>query len=129
MTIVVGYVPTREGEVALARAGEEARLRHAPLVVVSSTRGESRVAPDLPQTSALQMSVAEHKAAGVDVEVRHLEQVKDPAEAITSVAEEVKASLIVLGAKRRSPVGKLLLGSTVQRVLLDTDCAVLVVKP
>jgi len=75
------------------------------------------------------MSVAKHQAAGLDVDVRHLEQVKDPADAITSVAEEVKASLIVLGAKRRSPVGKLLLGSTVQRVLLDADCAVLVVKP
>ena len=71
MTIVVGYVPTPEGEAALIRAGEEARMREEKLVVVSSTRGESGVGPVYPQTSALSRMVADIKGEGVDVEVQH----------------------------------------------------------
>lgn len=128
MTVVVGYVPTPVGEAALAAAGEEARLRGARLVVVSSSRGDSHVAPEYPQTSALAMSVAALRSAGVDTDIRNLETVRDAASALVAVAEEVKAQLIVIGLKRRSAVGKLLLGSTAQRVLLDASCSVLAVR-
>ena len=39
MTIVVGFVPTKEGRAALARAVEEARMRRSRLVVINSNRG------------------------------------------------------------------------------------------
>ena len=45
------------------------------------------------------------------------------------VAEEVDASCLVIGLRRRSPVGKLILGSSAQRILLDATCPVLTVKP
>ena len=39
MTIVVGFVPTKEGRAALTRAVEEAKGRHTKLVVINSNRG------------------------------------------------------------------------------------------
>jgi nucleotide-binding universal stress UspA family protein len=128
MTIVVGYVPTPEGEAALARAGEEARLRTEKLVVVSSTRGESGVGPVYPQTSALMRLVTDLKGGGVEVEIAHRERSTDAADEILSVADEVKASLVVVGLKKRSAVGKLVLGSTAQTVMLRARCSVLGVR-
>ena len=128
MTIVVGYVPTPEGEAALIRAGEEARMREEKLVVVSSTRGESGVGPAYPQTSALSRMVADIKGEGVDVEVQHKERAGDPADAILAAADAAGASLVVVGLKKRSAVGKLMLGSTAQTVMLGAKCSVLGVR-
>ena len=128
MTIVVGYVPTPEGEAALIGAGEEARMREEKLVVVSSTRGESVVGPAYPQTSALSRMVADIKGEGVDVEVQHKERAGDPADAILAAADAAAASLVVVGLKKRSAVGKLMLGSTAQTVMLGAKCSVLGVR-
>lgn len=52
----------------------------------------------------------------------------DTAEALLDLAEDVGATLLVIGSRHRTRVGKLLLGSTVQRVLLESSIPVLVVK-
>ena len=52
-----------------------------------------------------------------------------PAEAILEVARENHADLIVIGVRRRSRVGKLVLGSNAQDILLGAEAAVLAVKP
>jgi nucleotide-binding universal stress UspA family protein len=54
---------------------------------------------------------------------------RTPAEDVVTVAKEAGAELIVIGLRRRSPVGKLVLGSNAQDILLQADCAVLAVKP
>ena len=50
------------------------------------------------------------------------------ADEILRIAADRGADLIVIGLRRRSPVGKLFLGSTAQQMLLDAPCAVLAVK-
>jgi nucleotide-binding universal stress UspA family protein len=64
----------------------------------------------------------------VENEIRQLVRGLDPAEDLINVASEVSADLIVIGLRRRSPVGKLILGSNAQRILLDAPCPVLAVK-
>ena len=47
---------------------------------------------------------------------------------LIGIAESSGAELIVIGLRRRTPVGKLILGSNAQRILLDAHCPVLAVK-
>ncbi len=116
-TIVVGYVPKPEGEAALVQALEEARTRDAKVVVVQahpfSGAGTLRDRLD---------------SSGLEHEVRALDADADAAEAIMEVTAELGAELLVIGLRRRSPVGKLVLGSSAQRMLLQAPCPVLAVK-
>jgi nucleotide-binding universal stress UspA family protein len=129
-TIVVGYVPKPEGKAALRRAAEEARLRNSRLVVVNSHRGGREFDRDdaIESEAQLEEVKSELDGAGVEHEVRQLVRGMDPAEDLVNVATEVAAEFIVIGLRRRSPVGKLILGSNAQRVLLDAPCPVLAVK-
>jgi nucleotide-binding universal stress UspA family protein len=115
--IVVGYSSRPEGRAALTRALSEARLRRAGLVVVN-TSGDAEAA-DLADQLA---------ASGLNYEIRSAADAADSAEALIRIAETTAADFIVIGLRRRSPVGKLLLGSNAQRVLLDAACPVLAVK-
>ncbi len=129
-TIVVGYVPKPEGRAALRRAAEEAKLRGMRLVVVNSHRGgrEFDDADAIESESQLEEVRSTLREAGVEHEVRQLVRGLDPADDLVNVANEVSADIIVIGLRRRSPVGKLILGSNAQRVLLDAPCPVLAVK-
>jgi nucleotide-binding universal stress UspA family protein len=127
---VVGYVPKPEGKAALGRATEEAKLRGMRLVVVNSNRGGRDLTPD--ESSQIEHELDEVRrelaGTGIEHEVRHFVRGLEPAEDLISIAEEVEAELIVIGLRRRTPVGKLILGSNAQRILLDASCPVLAVK-
>ena len=129
MTIVVGFVPTKEGRAALTRAAEEARSRTSRLVVINSNRGSREDDETAREAEAeLDRLSTELTRDGVEVEVRQLVRGNEPAEDLIAVANETDADLIVIGLRRRTPVGKLILGSNAQRILLDAPCAVLAVK-
>jgi nucleotide-binding universal stress UspA family protein len=129
-TIVVGYVPKPEGKAALRRAAEEAKLRGMRLVVVNSHRGGREFDSEDAIESEAQLQEVKNELSGhgLDHDVRQLVRGMDPAEDLVNVANEVGAEMIVIGLRRRSPVGKLILGSNAQRVLLDAPCPVLAVK-
>ena len=129
-TIVVGYVPKSEGRAALRRAAEEARLRGARLVVINSARGGRDFDADdaIRSDAELEAVRTELAEASVEAEVRQLVRGLDVADDLIAVAEETSADFIVIGLRRRTPVGKLILGSNAQRILLDAPCPVLAVK-
>ena len=130
MAIVVGYVATKEGRAALKRAAEECVLRGTKLVVISSHRGGKDFDVDEAGKFESELSRVQSmlEEQGLQHEVRQLVRGNDPAEDLISVAEEEHAEFIVIGLRRRSPVGKLILGSNAQRILLDASCPVLAVK-
>lgn len=128
MSVVVGYVPTPEGESALRHALEEARGRGVGLLVVNTSRGDALVDKRFADEEQLRVLKDRLAASGVDHELIHGIHGREAAEEILSVASDRRADLIVVGLRRRSPVGKLLMGSTAQRVLLEASCPVLAVK-
>ncbi len=130
MAIVVGYLATKEGRAALRRAAEECLLRNTKLIVVSSHRGGKDFdAEEAARFEDELLRVGEAlQERGLEHEVRQLVRGNDPSEDLIAVAEEAGADFIVIGLRRRSPVGKLILGSNAQRILLDASCPVLAVK-
>ncbi|HSU35039.1 MAG TPA: universal stress protein [Propionibacteriaceae bacterium] len=126
--IVVGYIPTPEGRAALARGVTEAKLRDAKLVVVNTSRGDAWLDERYVQGDVLAALAAELEQVGVQTELRQVEDGHDVAEALEEIGTEVDADLIVIGLRRRSPVGKLILGSAASRILLTVKQPVLTVK-
>lgn len=128
--ILVGYVESAEGQAALDAAIFEASLRDAPLLVVSSRRGGASLGSA--EARALDDDLNEVRqlleGRGVSYDVRALVRGNEVAEDLVDVATETGARLIVIGLRRRSPVGKLILGSKSQQILLEAPCPVLAVK-
>jgi nucleotide-binding universal stress UspA family protein len=129
-SIVVGYVPKAEGQAALRRASMEAQLRGAKLVVVNSHRGGRDFDREAQTRGEQELTEIRRQLTedGVEHEIRQLVHGMDPADDLIQVAKDVDADFIVIGLRRRTPVGKLILGSNAQRILLDAPCPVLAVK-
>jgi nucleotide-binding universal stress UspA family protein len=128
MTILVAYIPTQEGEAALRAGVREARLRQEGLLVLNTSRGDAEADPRLAPEHQLETVRRDLTELHVDFEVEQLIRGRDAADEVVQTAARANVSLIVIGLRHRSPVGKLLLGSTAQRILLDAPCPVLAVK-
>lgn len=129
-TVVVGFIDSPEGRAALEAAALEAERRQAHLILVNSSHGGRHehaedVVAERDAIESMRTALAER---GVDVEVEEFARGNDPAQDLLEVAEARNAELIVIGLRRRSPVGKLMLGSNSQSILLQAECPVLAVK-
>lgn len=123
MTVLVAYNESPQGEAAFAAAVEEARRRGTTLTVLVLT--------PQPESSPVPTHLAElveGAGAGAVVDIAFRSDKIDVADAILDHAERSEAEVIVIGSRKRSAVGKFLLGSTTQRVLLDAAVPVLVIK-
>jgi nucleotide-binding universal stress UspA family protein len=127
MSIVVGYIPTPEGRAALKVAASEAELRSLPLLVITSHEGGGgyRGEDELRVRRELERVQAHLDAVGIKHETHSYIRGNDPAEDLVAAAKDFDASLIVIGLRRRSPIGKFILGSNAQAILMDAPCPVL----
>jgi nucleotide-binding universal stress UspA family protein len=129
MTVVVGYVPDATGYLAVTEAARQARWRGTDLVIVNAVGAEGYTRPTAADELDLDALAARLDTEGVPHGIRHLEIGNGTAsDAVLAVADEVDAELLVVGIHRRSPVGKALLGSNAQRILLNAACPVLAVR-
>jgi nucleotide-binding universal stress UspA family protein len=129
MTVLIGYVPTPVGEAALAAGLAEAVAHGEDAVILNSPRRGSTVDTKLVGPDDEARLVATAAELGVAVTVDHTDHGSDIVDVFTSVVESSGARLVVIGLRRRSPVGKLVMGSDAQRLLLELDAPVLAVKP
>ncbi len=128
MMIIVGYTPTPEGEAALEHGIAEAH-HHADELLVMNVSGTSDPSETtFASDSEISKVEARLKGEGLTYTVRQLVRGKDASEEILSLAEEKDVRGIVIGVRHRTPVGKLLLGSNSQRILLEAKCPVIAVK-
>ena len=127
-TIVIGYLPTAEGTAAFDHAKHWAAANAARLVVVNTGHHGDYSHPAFATSEDMDAIEAELVEAGIEHELVRPTDGRPAGEAILGAALSSSADLIVIGLRRRSPVGKLLTGSTAQHVLLDAPCPVLTVK-
>ena len=127
--ILVGYIPTPEGIAALDYAIAYATQNSARLTVVNTGKDGDYAHPQY--ATAEDVDTIDDLLAGKNVDhtiVRPTDG-KPAAEALLDTAAEVGADTIIIGVRRRSPVGKMLTGSTAQAVILRAECPVIAVKP
>lgn len=133
MTVALAHQATPTGHLALTQAGREAVMRGTALVVIHVV-----AAIDLDNTEAFtggitdEISTVVSEAGLTNLTWRlELTTAKDDAgvpDAVLDIVGHSDAELLVIGARRRSPVGKFLLGSATQTMILRADVPVLVVK-
>ena len=116
MTILVAVPDSAEGTVAFTAAGAEAKQLGTDVDAINLGLRKLDIAGDDP-------------AVPVTVVDRVGRDDRDPVDAVLDEIAEHKATRLVIGVKRRSPVGKAFLGSVSQRLLLNSPVPVLAVKP
>lgn len=128
MTILVAYAPRPEGQAALEKGIEIAKRRNERLVVVNAGPGGNKEdasvaeAPDVERVEAL---LAE---SGLDAEFKQFIRGASAVTEIEALVDTLQASLLIIGLRKRSALGKLILGSVAQDILLTVSCPVLAVK-
>jgi len=128
MTIAVAYRPDEFGRAALEWAAAHATTVDESIIVINISRGEPRLDAGFARGRDIQQITDSLSAKGVTIEVR--QTVGDNvADAVLFEAEQADATMIVVGIRRRSPVGKMLMGSVAQSILLDASVPVVAVKP
>ena len=129
MKILVGYTPAPEGVAALHYAIDAAARQHASVTVLNTGRTGNYADPVFATEQDIDAVDASLTTAGIEHDIRRPNDSATAADSLLDTAQDIGADLIVIGIRRRSPVGKLITGSTAQAVLLGADCPVVAVKP
>ncbi len=127
MTIIVAYAPRPEGQAALFKGIEIARRRNEHLMVVNATPGSG---DDAAMASAHEVERIERLLVepGLNAEFKQFGRGKSAVEEIQALVATLPVSLLVIGLRNRSPLGKLIMGSVAQELLLTIPCPILAVK-
>jgi nucleotide-binding universal stress UspA family protein len=129
MTVAVAHQASKASRLALAQAEKEAKIRGTDLAVLHVVESI-----DADRAEAYRLGISDEiervmgSDAGVPWQLHLRTEARDLGRELVDLADEVGAELLVIGARRRSPVGKALMGSVAQTVILEARVPVLVVK-
>ncbi|GAA1005164.1 MULTISPECIES: universal stress protein [Nocardiopsis] len=127
MTVVLAHAPVESAEAAFAQAVRQAGLQGGELVIANAVSDDAAADTRAADESRVRELVGRAEAEGVRARAVRLADA-DAAAALLELTEELDADLLVIGVRHRSAIGKLLMGSTAQRLLLEASCPVLAVK-
>ena len=127
MTILVAYVARPEGQAALDKSIEIATRRNEALVVVNAGPGGKDDTGVVDGYEGERLAERLTKLP-VQAEFKQFVRGRSAVEEIEELVQQLQVSVLVIGLRRRTAVGKLLLGSTAQEILMTVSCPVLCVK-
>lgn len=134
-SILVGYSPEGADRGPVNFGIAASRLTGAPLVVAVVNPGGSELdrmsgaeigGDAAGEGGALEELRAELAQGGVDANV-HVVEHSSPAHGLARAVEEIAPALLVVGSTHRGGPGRVLPGSTAERLIHGSPCAVLVV--
>lgn len=128
MTILLAYVSRPEGRAALDKAIEISKSRNEPMLIVNASPGGQQEDASLVPAFEVEAIEAELAAKGIQAEFKQYVRGNNAVEEINDLVDKRDISLLVIGLRRRTAVGKLLLGSVAQEILMTVSCPVLCVK-
>jgi nucleotide-binding universal stress UspA family protein len=134
MSVAVAHHTRSASALALQEGARQAAYRGTDLVVihvVESLDNDIAEANKAGISDAVEAALAAVALPDVRWDVRLVpggRDVADVSEAILATVRELGPDVLVIGARRRSPMGKAFLGSVAQNLILDADVPILVVK-
>ena len=128
MTILLAYVSRPEGRAALDKAIEISKERQEPMLIVNASPGGPQEDVSLVPAFEVEQIEAELAAKGIQAEFKQYVRGNNAVEEINDMVETRDISLLIIGLRKRTAVGKLLLGSVAQEILMTVPCPVLCVK-
>ncbi len=129
MTIAVGYIPTPAGKRALEEAIDRAAQTSRKLTIINVERGDRP--GDLRHASDEQLAEALESARSTKVEATIVTvsatDGDDFVDCFLTAVRDVEPELLVIGSRRDSSVPPHMAGLTMQHIVADAPCSVLVV--
>lgn len=130
MSVAVAHQVSATARLILQEAAREASLRQTSMSVIHIAEGvdidmieeqkvklRAEIADALGDAEFTEVAWTLHVATGVDV-----------AQSVLDLVADTDVELLVIGARHRSAVGKLIMGSVTQTIILRAEVPVLVVK-
>ncbi len=130
MKIMVCYDGTNSAKEALNLALKHAEAFGATVDIVTSMRAgtENQMDEIAEAERSLEWAKSVFEAGRIPCETHLLIRGLPAGEDLVHFAEDNGVSEIFIGVKKRSKVGKMLMGSTAQTVILNAPCPVMTVK-
>lgn len=131
MAIAVVHKDSPEGRAAIVHGARESVKRHQQLLILH-VLDDVNVADTDEDSAALRGEIQSALDAGgfaeTPWELRTTEHDGDPVTALVELVEATGTELLIIGTRRMSPIGKFLLERPLQRLLLEVEAPILVVK-
>jgi hypothetical protein len=129
MPIVMIHRSSRDDAPALTAAQELSRERGEDLIVMAAGSGSRADGAAELEYQAFLDQVRHHLDSETQWRAELIAPGDDPTEALVEHVETIRPSVVVIGTHHRSAVGKLIFGHDLQRLLMDIEVPILLIKP